>query len=114
MRLRALLLLALAALGVAAPARAAGKPSAKTLYADGAEGRYLLDGPWLFRLDPTGAGLKAHWERRRSSAGWTPVTVRNVWTLGAPSPASMVGGVGWYRRDFALPGASAALQWAVR
>jgi beta-glucuronidase len=114
MRLRALLVLALAALVVAAPARAATKPSAKTLYADGAEGRYLLDGTWLFRLDPTGAGLKAHWERSRSAAGWKHVTVPNVWNLGDPSPASMVGGVGWYRRDFALPSANAALQWAVR
>src|SRR5690349_7336091 len=114
MRLRALLLLALATLVVAAPARAATKPSNRTLYADGAEGRYLLDGTWLFRLDPTRAGLKAHWERSRSSAGWKRVTVPNVWNNGDPSVASMLGGVGWYRRDFALPSASAALDWAVR
>jgi beta-glucuronidase len=114
MRLRVLLLLALAALVGAAPARAATKPSNKTLYADGAEGRYLLDGTWLFRLDPADAGRKAHWERRRSSAGWTRVTVPNVWNNGDPSAASMLGGVGWYRRDFALPSASAALHWAVR
>ena len=31
------------------------------------------------------------------------------WNLGDDSPASMVGGVGWYRKDFALPGASRAL-----
>ncbi len=114
MRLRTLVLLALAALVAAAPARAATKPSSKTLYADGPEGRYLLDGTWLFRLDPTGAGLRAHWERSRSSAGWKPVTVPNVWNNGDPSAASMLGGVGWYRSDFALPSASAALQWAVR
>src|SRR4051794_18802060 len=112
--MRLLLLLVLVSLVAAAPAQAATPPSSRTLYADGPQGRYLLDGNWLFRLDPTGAGLKAHWERRRSSAGWTAVTVPNVWNLGDPSPASMVGGVGWYRRDFALPGASAALRWAVR
>src|ERR1700744_1487901 len=114
MRLRALLLLALAALAAAPPAGAAPKPSNKTLYADGAEGRYLLDGTWLFRLDPSDAGLKAHWERSRSSAGWKPVSVPNVWNNGDPSAASMLGGVGWYRRDFSLPSASAALRWAVR
>jgi beta-glucuronidase len=90
------------------------KPSPKTLYADGPEGRYLLDGPWRFRLDPSGVGVKHHWERSSSAAGWKPVTVPNVWNNGDPSAASMLGGVGWYRRDFALPSASAALQWAVR
>src|ERR1700760_4999276 len=114
MRLRVLLLVALAALVAAAPARAASQPSHTTLYADGAEGRYLLDGTWLFRLDPSGAGLKALWEGSRSSAGWQRVTVPNVWNNGDPSAASMLGGVGWYRRDFALPSASAALRWAVR
>jgi beta-glucuronidase len=115
MRLRgALVLLVLAALAAAAPARAASPPSAKTLYADGAEGRYLLDGTWLFRLDPAGQGLRHHWERARSTAGWKQVSVPNVWNAGDPSVASMLGGVGWYRRDFTLPSRSAALDWAVR
>ena len=38
----------------------------------------------------------------------------NVWNLGDDSPASMIGGVGWYRKDFSLPEASRALAWAVR
>jgi beta-glucuronidase len=115
MRLRGVILLVgLAALVGAAPAHAASPPSHKTLYADGPQGRYLLDGTWLFRLDPTNTGRSHHWERGRSTAGWKPVTVPNVWNLGDPSNASMAGGVGWYRRDFTLPSTSAALDWAVR
>ena len=38
----------------------------------------------------------------------------SVWNLGDDSPASMVGGVGWYRKDFTVPQASKALEWAVR
>ena len=37
-----------------------------------------------------------------------------AWNLGDDSPASMLGGVGWYRKDFTLPSAAAALQWVVR
>src|SRR3954452_5844150 len=99
---------------VAAPAHAAEKPAAKTLYADGPEGRYLLGGSWLFRLDPAGKGLKAHYERSRSTSGWHRVRVPNVWNVGDASAASMRGSVGWYRKDFELPTASAAFAWAVR
>jgi beta-glucuronidase len=96
---------------LAAPAHA---QSAKVLYHDGPQGRYLLDGPWLFRLDPTGAGLSQHWERSRSTRGWTGVTVPHVWNVGDASNQSMTGGVGWYRKDFRLPSAKSALEWAVR
>jgi len=61
--LPAIVLLAL----VPATASAADKPSAKTLYADGPEGRYLMDGNWLFKLDNEDAGVKAHWMRQSSS-----------------------------------------------
>ena len=40
--------------------------------------------------------------------------VPSVWNLGDDSPASMIGGVGWYRKDFTVPKASKALEWAVR
>jgi beta-glucuronidase len=93
---------------------AAEKPSNKTLYADGPEGRYLMDGQWLFRLDNEDQGLKQRFQRQASSAGWKAVTVPNVWNLGDPSNASMAGGVGWYRKDFVLPSASKALNWAIR
>jgi beta-glucuronidase len=106
-------LLALLAL-VPAQAHAADKPSNKTLYADGPEGRFLMDGDWLFKLDAGDQGLKAHWERSSSSASWKTVQVPNVWNLGDSSNASMAGGIGWYRKDFQLPNASSAIDWAVR
>jgi len=111
--MRRLLALALV-LALPAPALAASKPTAKTLYADGPQGRYLLGGTWLFRLDPADTGVKQRLMRRTTTAGWKRVKVPNVWNVGDPSTASMLGGVGWYRRDFALPSASAALAWAVR
>jgi beta-glucuronidase len=99
---------------VPATASAADKPSSKTLYADGPEGRYLMDGDWLFKLDNEDQGVRAHWMRQSSSQGWKTVQVPNVWNLGDPSNASMAGGIGWYRKDFELPNANKALAWAVR
>jgi beta-glucuronidase len=114
-RLRLLLpLAALLALALPGAAGAAEKPSKKTLYYEGPSGRYLMDGAWLFRLDPGDKGLSSGWSRSTSSAGWKRVTVPNVWNLGDDSPASMVGGVGWYRKDFSVPETSQALDWAVR
>ena len=113
--LRLLLPLAmLVVLALPGAAAAADKPSAKTLYYEGPSGRYLMDGAWLFRLDPGNAGLRSGWNRSASRAGWSTVSVPNVWNLGDDSPASMIGGVGWYRKDFSLPQASRALAWAVR
>jgi len=116
MRLSRLLPLALPALLVAIPstARAADVPSAKTLYADGPSGRFLVDGQWLFRLDRADQGLRQHFERQSSTAGWSPVSVPNVWNVGDDSDASMRGSVGWYRKDFELPDKRAALEWAMR
>ena len=64
--------------GPACAARAAGRPGARragtaaivstpsrrTLYKDGPTGRYLLDGPWLFRPDPAGNGDLQGWQSR--------------------------------------------------
>ena len=58
--------------GVAA---AADKPSNKTLYYEGPSGRYLMDGDWLFRLDPSNKGLSSGWNRSASRAGWSTVKV---------------------------------------
>jgi glycosyl hydrolase family 2 len=115
MRLFRLLPLALLVV-LAAPslARAADVPSNKTLYADGPSGRYLMDGQWLFRLDSADDGVKQRFMRQTGTDGWKPVTVPNVWNLGDPSNASMAGGIGWYRKDFELPNANKALDWAVR
>src|SRR5215217_7914684 len=97
-----------------AAAQAADVPSAKTLYADGPSGRFLVDGQWLFRLDGADRGVGQHFERQTSTAGWSRVAVPNVWNVGDDSQASMRGSVGWYRKDFALPDKRAALEWAVR
>ncbi len=98
----------------AAASFAVDKPTEQALYRDGPEGRFLLDGDWLFKLDNADQGLKAHFERRSSASGWTTVKVPNVWNLGDASNESMAGGIGWYRKDFELPEADSALAWAVR
>jgi beta-glucuronidase len=115
MRLFRLLPLALLAV-LAAPsiAQAADVPSAKTLYADGPSGRYLVDGQWLFRLDAADRGVRQRLYRQSSTSGWSRVTVPNVWNVGDDSEASMRGSVGWYRKDFELPDKKKALEWAMR
>ncbi len=115
MRLLRLLLLALlAVLFAPSVAQAADVPSNKTLYADGPSGRFLMDGQWLFRLDAADRGVRRRFYRQSSSAGWSRVTVPNVWNVGDDSEGSMRGSVGWYRKDFELPDKKAALDWAVR
>jgi beta-glucuronidase len=111
-RLLAALILVL--LAAAPAAAAADKPSPRTLYADGPSGRYLLDGQWLFRLDKEDRGIKDRFMRSQSTTGWTPTTAPNNWNLGDDSIESMQGTIGWYRKDFTLPDAKAALRWIVR
>ena len=106
--------LILLALVVPAAAQAADTPSATTLYTDGPEGRYLMDGDWLFRLDPSDRGVRRRYHRQRSTAGWSTVQVPHAWNVGDHSVASFIGSIGWYRKDFELPNASAALDWAAR
>src|SRR3954453_19321413 len=114
--LRLLPIAAISAVALLLPsaAQAADVPSAKTLYADGPSGRFLVDGQWLFRLDGADRGVGQHFERQTSTAGWSRVAVPNVWNAGDDSEASMRGSVGWYRKDFELPDKRAALEWAVR
>jgi beta-glucuronidase len=99
---------------VPATAHAADKPTAKALYEDGPDGRYLLGGDWLFRLDNEDQGVKNRFMRQTSRSGWIKTTVPNVWNLGDPSNESMAGGIGWYRKDFELPSADSSLAWAFR
>ena len=83
---------------------AAQPPTAGALYQDGQSGRYLLGGTWLFRADPTDAGIAdGWWGNIASTDGWSPVAVPNSYNAGDLSTASMNGSVGWYRRDFTLP-----------
>src|SRR4051812_43645228 len=100
-----LVLIALSAVAPAAPAAAD---------TDGPTGSTLLDGTWLFRRDTGDVGVRRRWQRSRSTAGWTPVSVPNAWNAGDPSQASFRGGVGWYRKDFRLPSADPGLDWSVR
>ena len=97
---RALGLMLLLALAAPAAARAADTPTNRTLYEDGPDGRYLMEGDWQFS--------------RNRAGPWTTVQVPHAWNVGDHSIRSFTGGVGWYRKDFELPSASAALDWAVR
>ncbi|HWK26062.1 MAG TPA: glycoside hydrolase family 2 TIM barrel-domain containing protein [Solirubrobacter sp.] len=106
--------LALSALALPAAARAADTPTAKTLYKDGPDGRYLLGGEWLFRLDNADQGVKQRFMRQTSRSGWTKTKVPGVWNVGDASNESMAGGIGWYRKDFKLPSSSSAYAWAFR
>ncbi len=108
-----LLVLAVAAAAVPA-AHAADVPSNHTLYETGPSGRYLMDGAWLFRLDAPDRGMATHFERQRSATGWRPVEVPYSWNVTDYSDASYLGSVAWYRKDFQLPTAAAALKWIVR
>ena len=111
---RLILMAVLAAAALCAAPAGAYVPPAKTLYADGPSGRYLMDGDWLFRLDPSDHGMREGWQRQTDSAGWSTVHVPNAWNLNDDRTESMQGGIGWYRKDFTVPSAKAALDWIVR
>jgi beta-glucuronidase len=81
---------------------------------DGPSGRYALDGRWLLRVDRRDRGAGQHWERRRSTAGWSPVTIPNAWNANDGSPSGFIGAPAWYRRDFRLPLRARGLDWLVR
>jgi beta-glucuronidase len=112
--MRIVLALLVLALVLPAAAQAADTPSDRTLYEDGPEGRYLIEGRWLFRHDPGDDGVRQRLFRQRGTAGWTAIEVPHAWNVGDDSIASMQGSVGWYRKDFELPNRSAALDWAAR
>ena len=92
--------LVVAAAAGPAQAQTVTTPSPGGLYASGHTGRYLLDGPWLFRRNPSDA--------------WTQVTVPYAWNGTDESVQSMRGGIGWYRKDFRLPRTSKGSSWIVR
>ena len=109
--------LAIAAVAAAVPGGAPAQvttPSRVPSNRDGAAGRYLLDGPWLLRIDRRDRGVGRHWERRRSSAGWTPITVPNAWNVNDRSLSGFIGAPAWYRKDFRLPSRAKALDWRLR
>ncbi|MEA2192232.1 MAG: beta-glucuronidase [Solirubrobacteraceae bacterium] len=85
-----------------------------SVYHDAPDNRYLLGGSWLFRLDTAGVGLDQAFQRQTAKAGWKTTSVPNAWNAGDNSIASMLGTVGWYRKDFRLPDARSRLDWLVR
>jgi beta-glucuronidase len=114
---RALALVAVvAAAAIAAPAASAQvtAPNPHPVTRDGPTGRFMLDGPWLLRVDRRDRGAGQHWERRRSTAGWTPVTIPNAWNANDRSEAGFIGAPAWYRKDFRLPSRARGLQWSLR
>jgi beta-glucuronidase len=90
----------LAAWAVPAGAQTVTTPSPGQLYASGHTGRYLLDGPWSFRLGTSGT--------------WTSITVPYAWNATDTSVDSMRGGVGWYRKEFRLPSSPKGSSWIIR
>ena len=116
MRVLAVLCAGVAAAALAAPAAfgQATVPSPVPLSRDGAGGRFRLDGPWLLRIDRRDRGLRRRWERSRSTAGWSPITVPNSWNANDRSLSGFIGGPAWYRKDFRLPSRAAGASWRVR
>jgi len=89
-------------------------PDEQALYDSGPNGRFLMDGEWLFRLDPGNVGLKQGFAKQATRDGWTTTSVPNAWNATDESLESFMGSVGWYRKDFKLPSAKAALSWVTR
>src|SRR3954469_24239117 len=117
MRLAIALICSAIVAAVAAPvasAQQAAAPNPRPVTQDGPSGRYMLDGQWLLRVDRSDRGAGQHWERRRSTAGWTPVTVPNAWNANDRTSSGFIGARAWYRRDFRLPSRANGLDWRVR
>jgi beta-glucuronidase len=89
-------------------------PSEGALYETGPDGRYLLGGQWLHRLDPGDTGLREGFAHASSTESWRDVTVPHVWNARDLTEESMLGSVGWYRKDFRLPDDPQARGWVVR
>lgn len=109
-----LVLATLGALGGTALAAVPTAPDEQALYKSGPSGRYLLDGEWLFRLDPANVGLKQRFQGQSSRKGWSATAVPNAWNATDESVESFTGSVGWYRKDFKLPSSKEALEWVAR
>ena len=110
----AALLCPLAVGAFAVPAQGADRPKPGSLYFNGSSGRYLLDGTWHHRPDPTDSGIEQRFQRQTSLGGWSRTRVPHASNAGNFSPASYLGTVHWYRKDFRLPRASAAAKWILR
>lgn len=97
--------------GGTAPPYTVDTPSARPHAIEGQDGRFLLDGAWLMRMDPTDTGLAQRLYAQSTTDGWSTTTVPSAWNAGDDSPASFLGSVAWYRKDFRLPARDRALAW---
>jgi beta-glucuronidase len=89
-------------------------PTPGALYETGADGKYLVGGTWLFRQDAADVGLRSGFARAASTEAWETVTVPHVWNARDVSDASMLGSIGWYRKDFRVPADKRAQKWVFR
>ena len=106
---------ALLSIAVLAPAaHAADGLTSGALYEAGPDGRYLMGGDWLFRLDSADQGLKQRFMRTTDTAGWATTKVPNAWNATDTSNESMAGSIGWYRKDFRLPSSNKRMSWVLR
>lgn len=106
-------LLALAIAPALAPAQSTAPSRGAQVFA-GQQDRFTMDGTWLRRLDPGDVGLAQRWQEQASGSGWSRTRVPDVWNARDQSDASAVGGVGWYRRTFALPRGFDGGRWILR
>jgi beta-glucuronidase len=95
-------------------AQKADTPKRGALSRDGHMNRYLLDGTWHMRFDPTDQGEAQGLPTNPSLDGWSQTTVPNAWNAGDHSDASQRGTIAWYRKDFVLPSRDGALGWKLR
>lgn len=109
-----LLVLCALAPAAASAASVASPPSGPPATVDGPQGRIGLNGRWLFRLDPADVGIGERFFDQKSTRDWLPVAVPHAWNANDDSDASMVGTVGWYRRDFRLPRTAGNPKWLVK
>ncbi|HZV73195.1 MAG TPA: glycoside hydrolase family 2 TIM barrel-domain containing protein [Conexibacter sp.] len=100
--------------GGTAPPYRVDTPRVRPHAIEGQDSRYLLDGAWLLRLDPTDTGLGQRLYAQTTTDGWTTTTVPRAWNAGDDSAASFLGSVAWYRKDFRLPSRDRALAWIAR
>lgn len=102
----------LLALFVPTVAQAAAPPE-RALYADGPDGRHLLDTGWTSRADPLDVGRRRHWERPGNDSGFRRVSVPHAFNARDASRRGFASRVQWYRVRFDLPRGTAT-GWRLR
>ena len=100
------------------PAAAHARPTCPSgqdaLRRTGPDGRCLIDGQWLLRLDPADGPRSAPLRAARRPTGWTPTTRAERLERRGRLQRHDRGSVAWYRKDFRLPDRSARASWIAR